>query len=259
MINCLLDNGANVNKLNDEGLSVLAACHVLFYTKHTWKDNIAESVPLENLFNCVQKDQQKGTYIHRNCRQTVSVETIKTETRHEGCEDDKNSEDESSENIENKNKQTHEFCDERTYRIIEFTEKALGRKDNYSDDESENILSEGRNSKMHFSTTGFQQGMLDQGVNLQAFYQGTELQNKQLCLKTFFSGRQLWNSETQSFGGINGDRSGKENIGSTSLFSALSVISGMGQLSDCDDVSSESSMEQNKQVLLAVQRCSIHL
>ena len=41
-INCLLDNGANINKLTNEGISALAACHVAFYPPETFKYNIAE-------------------------------------------------------------------------------------------------------------------------------------------------------------------------------------------------------------------------
>ena len=60
-----MDYGADVNKLNNEGLSSLAACHVLFYTKHTWKDNIAETMGDENLFNSVQWDIPNGTFVQR--------------------------------------------------------------------------------------------------------------------------------------------------------------------------------------------------
>ena len=65
IINCLLDYGADVNKLNYEGLSPLAACHVLFYTKHTWNENIGEILTKENIFNSVCWDKQSGTFVQR--------------------------------------------------------------------------------------------------------------------------------------------------------------------------------------------------
>lgn len=64
-MNCLLDYGADVNKLNYEGLSPLAACHVLFYSRHTWNENIGETITNENLFNSVYWDTQTGTFVQR--------------------------------------------------------------------------------------------------------------------------------------------------------------------------------------------------
>ena len=43
VINCLLDNGADVNKLNDEGQSVLSACFVLLYAKDSFLKNAVDA------------------------------------------------------------------------------------------------------------------------------------------------------------------------------------------------------------------------
>jgi len=43
VINCLLDNGADVNKLTDEGQSVLSACFVLLYHKESFLENVIDA------------------------------------------------------------------------------------------------------------------------------------------------------------------------------------------------------------------------
>ncbi|KAM9461616.1 ankyrin repeat and MYND domain-containing protein 1 isoform 2-T2 [Clarias gariepinus] len=45
VINLLLDSGANVNKLNDEGMSALAVCSVLFYPLQCLQETMAEKNP----------------------------------------------------------------------------------------------------------------------------------------------------------------------------------------------------------------------
>lgn len=244
VINCLLDNGANVNKLNDEGLSVLAACHVLFYTKHTWKDNIAENIPEENLFNFIQEDRQKGTYIHRNYRQSVVTEEARLASEFGEAED--NSEDECVENcIQNENSDV-ETNDQMTYKIIEFGDRTFGDKDENSG-ELDNNLNNCMKNKLDLNKNGFMKSIDNQGTK-RTFAHGVDNQLDSGMLTPISDVSSKAHEKIS-------DKSGKLSVMDPSLFSIMSAVSSTRQPSDLgDDVRSENSLEQNKQVLLAVQR-----
>ena len=234
-----------MNKLNDEGLSVLAACHVLFYTKHTWKDNIAENIPHENLFNCIQEDGQKGIYIHRNYRQSAAVQDAKMETNSESGEVDVNSNDEFVANCTESENNQVQSNDQRTYKVIEFNDRKSGNKDE-SGHELENNLSNNLKSKLDLKKNGFMKDFEKQGMEIII---DSSVEN------VLDSGMLTPNSNASVAHDNVGDKTSKLNIMNPSLFSMMSAVSSTRQLTESgDDLRSENSMEQNKQVLLAVQR-----
>lgn len=232
--------------MNDEGLSVLAACHVLFYTKHTWKDNIAENIPDENLFNCIQEDCQKGTYIYRNYRQSVVVDDARVESNILDSGDaEENSEDERVENIQNEINQDEMDDSKMSYRVIEFTEKTYRDKDKNSA-ELENNLNGSMKLKLDLNRNSYKKSVNNQGTKL-IMEHGSD--------NHLDSGMLTPVSDVSSAHERSVGKTDKLSVMDPSLFSIMSAVSSMRQPSEsADDLHSENSMEQNKQVLLAVQR-----
>ena len=236
-----------MNKLNDEGLSALAACHVLFYTKHTWKDNIAENIPVENLFNCIQEDLQKGIYIHRNYRQSHLVDGVVSEANTESEGANENSEDECRENLIDCENDQMETNAQTMYRIIELTSRTVGDKDTKSNGIENSNLNQSRSDSRK---NGFVTRNTTSNQETENVVDGDNANNSNVDLLMPFSGVL----SPDKFGD---KTSGKPKVMAPSLFSIMSVVSSTREPSEStDDVLSENSMEQNKQVLLAVQRYS---
>lgn len=211
VINCLLDHGANVNKLNDEGLSVLAACHVLFYTRHTWKDNIAETIPEENLFNYIQEDTQKGIFVHRNCRTADSEKSDNTV----------------------KNNAKDKLQDE------------LSVEELKNDDETEQgIHIVDRNFETRLSLK------IQRGFDKELFLKRTKNIKNEVDTKSDHETSSLSTEQVEKAD------SSTNSVHDTSMFSILSVMSTKNISSDTytEETMSETSLEQNKQCFLTMQR-----
>lgn len=158
---------------------------------------------------------------------------------------EENSEDERVENIQNEVKQDEMNDPRMSYRVIEFTDRTCRDKDENSA-ELENNLNNSVKMKLDLNRNGYKKSINNQGTNLIMDRGG----DNQLD-----SGMLTPISDVSSVHEKSVGKTDKLSVMDPSLFSVMSAVSSTRQPSESgDDLRSENSMEQNKQVLLAVQR-----
>lgn len=196
-----MDYGADINKLNCEGLSALAACHVLFYTKHTWKGNIAETLPEENVFNSVRWNISSGTFVQRKNRGSLSL--IKPQV----------SESESQFSLDTPNVMSQEYLG-KSFSHIEIDGSKLG---NVSDLTVCRIDKGNRDGKKYTETTGYS-GSKNQDKNGKFINEqhkrsseneedGSNFKNEtnEKCMENLCSGRDLEHENRSGLDNVSGN------------------------------------------------------
>lgn len=207
----------------------MAACHVLFYTKHTWKENTAESIPLENLFNSIQEDPQKGTYIHRSFRNT---------------------------NISQNGNYSEEFVNEY---VGDFAHQTGVNKELFTNN-SQSRLENCRNDNDVFQQKGVNTDNLTQ-IGAKSTFPKQASKDVDIVLKNLenscSSGRTTPAGEKVSELDKNGNKASHSLTSNpivTSLFSVLSSMTISPDVSDMEENTFDDNLEQQKQMLLAMQR-----
>ena len=158
---------------------------------------------------------------------------------------EENSEDERIENIQNGINQDEMDNPRVSYRVIEFTEKSCRDEDENSA-ELENNLNNGMKMKLDLNRNGYKKSINNQGTKLIMEHGG----DNQLDSGMLTPISDVSSAHERSVG-----KTDKLSVMDPSLFSIMSAVSSTRQQSEsADDLHSENSMEQNKQVLLAVQR-----
>lgn len=235
---------------------------MLFYTKHTWKDNIAENIPDENLFNYIQEDAQKGTFVHRNCRKITPESTgpLKVdEVSHtsegipHGLEGD----------VDTNIHKTNLFLTDPAGELVRL--RSQDHKDSNTKG-NETVSNEGESERtenhIHILDKNFEERMklsIKRGVDILKSVKKNETQkNNELIITDKSEEDNVLvedNLHTQTRH-LEVEKSGLTASNENSLFSIMSVFSTTKNVSSevTEDARSESSLEQNKQLFLTMQR-----